>query len=423
MALFAIIALSVFLLISVVLNGIWRTQRNHLRDDHNRLVTERDQLSLVNRELENELTQAKTKLEGMDDRFRSVASEVLDGVNKQFKQWAQQTFEGEQKQAAAQLDQRKQAIEQMLKPFKETLDKYNTAVIDVEKARKQAYGELRTQLGSLLDDQRLLRQQTTNLVQALRRPEVRGRWGEMQLKRVAELAGMIEHCDFDEQVSLATEGGQLRPDMVVHLPGDRTIIIDAKTPLDAYLNAIETEDVDQRRTFIEAHVRQIATKVTDLSGKAYRQQFERAVDFVVLFIPGEPFLAAAVQARPDLIEWAMDRSVIIATPSTLVALLKAVAAGWREQKIAANAQQISDLGRELHERLVVALGHLDRVGSSLESSIKAYNSFVGSFESRVIVSARKLEELGAASKKQIAESMKSVDLTPRQTTGASQAEE
>jgi len=423
MALAAIIALSVFLLISVVLNGIWRTQRDHLRDDHNRLVTERDQLALTNRELENQLTEAKTKLEGIDDRFRTVAAEVLDGVNKQFKQWAQQTLEGEQKQAAAQLDQRKQAIEQMLKPFKETLDKYNIAVVDVEKARKQAYGELRTQLGSLLDDQRLLRQQTTNLVQALRRPEVRGRWGEMQLKRVAELAGMIEHCDFDEQVSITTETGQLRPDMVVHLPGDRTIIIDAKTPLDAYLSAIEAEDADQRRTFIETHVRQIATKVTDLSSKPYRQQFDRAVDFVVLFIPGEPFLAAAVQERPDLIEWAMDRNVIIATPSTLVALLKAVAAGWREQKIAANAQQISDLGRELHERLVVALGHLDRVGSSLESSIKAYNQFVGSFESRVIVSARKLEELGAASKTQIDESMKTVDLTPRQITNASQTEE
>jgi len=397
------VILLVLLLISVVLCVYLFVERRHLRADM------------------QQQTDAHTDArQQMSDTFKALAGDALKQSSEQFLQLADQRLQNQQNTASQDLDQRKKAIEQLVKPLKETLDKYNTAVHDVEKSRIEAYGSLRTQLGALVEDQRTLRDETANLVKALRRPEVRGRWGEIQLKRVVELAGMIDRCDFDEQVTITADGQTQRPDMVINLPNNRTIVIDAKTPLDAYLNSIEAKDEDQQRTFLETHAQQIMRKVNDLSTKGYIEQFHRSPEFVVLFIPGEPFLYAAVQVRPDLIEAAMAKNVIIATPSTLISLLKAVAAGWREQKLAENAQLISEAGAELHLRLCTAIKHLADVGNSLTSTTNAYNRFVGSFESRVMVQARKFEELGAAANnKQLPDTIEPVEKLPRDVKASS----
>lgn len=339
------------------------------------------------------------------DAFKALAGDALKENTAQFLQLAHKTLEGEQKDALAQLEQRKQAIEALIKPVRENLQNYSQSL-------QQSYGSLTAQLKLMAQDQDRLRKETANLVQALRRPEVRGRWGEIQLRRVAELAGMSAYCDFEEQVSTTTPDGRLRPDMVVRLPNQRCIIVDAKTPLEAYLSALECQDESLRQQYLSQHVAQIESKVRDLSGKGYTAQFATA-DFVVLFIPGECFLYAAADQRPDLWETALAKGVVIATPSTLIALLKIIALGWREQQLAENAEKISELGCELHERLVIALKHLAAVGGSLEKAVDAHNKFVGSLETRVLASARKFEELGAASANPLPD-LKPVELLPRQ---------
>ncbi len=409
------------LLVGAVMACVWLVaQRRHLATERDGLrgqlaESQTQEVSLRNALTgrNEELVKARAQLDGLDDKFKALATDVLRNSNEQFLQLAKKSLESGHKDAAAQLEHRKQAIDAMIKPVREALEKYNTSMQQVESSRVQAYGQLREQLSAMLTDQRALRDETSNLVQALRRPEVRGRWGEMQLRRVAELAGMIDNCDFTEQDSVETESGRLRPDMVVYLPADRCIVVDAKTPLDAFISAIESSDADERRTHMDRHVRHIETKVRDLSNKQYQAQFKRSIDFVVLFIPGEGFLQAAVQVKPQLMEAAMQRGVVIATPSTLIALLKAVAMGWREQRLTEHAQHISQLGRELHERLRLAGEHLQSVGGSLESAVKSYNRFLGSFESRVLVTARKFEDLGAGSGKAIAPDVKPVEVLLR----------
>lgn len=365
----------------------------------------------THRNVQQELDKAQQQLR---EAFRALASEALQQNANQFLTLARKTFEGEQKDAAVQLEQRKQAIESLVKPLKEHLDQYNSSLQQIENARREAYGSLKTQLGALLEDQRKLRDETANLVTALRRPEVRGRWGEMQLRRVAELAGMIEHCDFVEQGSHTAESGRLIPDMVVKLPSNRHVVVDAKTPLDAFLRAIESPDENQRNAYLDQHAQQIQTQVDNLSNKQYSKQFDRSPDFVVLFIPGEGFLYPALQRRPTLLEDAMTCGVVIATPTTLISLLKVIALGWRQEQLAQNAQRISKLGRELHERLCTALEHVERLGSSLEKSVKAYNDLVGSLESRVLSSARKFEEWGAGAPGSLPEQIERIDSAPRQ---------
>ena len=378
-----------------------------LRDENEQFKREIDQFKQKQADLQQQAQDIQKQFEQaqkqLRESFQNLANDALERSSKRFLDLAKQRFDGEKKDAQQELDKRKQAIEQLVKPVRETLDKYQQHVQKVEQARQEAYGGLKEQLATLVQDQRRLREETAGLKNALRRPEGRGRWGEMQLKRVAELAGMIEHCDFDEQASSDTEGGRLRPDMIVRLPGERSIVVDAKTPFDAFIHAVETDDEDEREQYFTQHVSQLEQQVQSLAKKEYWSQLnlERTPDFVVMFIPGESFLQAAAQRKPDLLESAMNRSVVIATPTTLISLLKVVALGWREQRIAENARRISQLGQELHERIATATGHVEKLGKHLDNAVGAYNDFVGSFESRVLVSARKFKELGADSAKEL----------------------
>ena len=329
--------------------------------------------------------------------FEAVAGGVLEASNRRFLDMASERLGREGADAASTLKQREAAIDSMLKPIREGLERQAAAVAEVERKRVGAYSELREQVRAVSEGQAGLRSETAKLVAALRRPEVRGRWGEVQLRRVAELAGMIPHCDFFEQAHIESEGGDgrsLRPDMIVRLPSERTIVVDVKTTLDAYLNALEADDPERQQAEMAQHVAQIEAQVKNLAGKAYQSQFSRSPDFVVLFIPGESFLHAAVSSKPGLIEDAMTRNVLIASPTTLIALLKAVALGWREERLAANAEEVQRLGRDLYARLAMLAEHMGSVGKNLERTVKAYNAFQRELDGKVFATARRFEELG-----------------------------
>ncbi|HPK01685.1 MAG TPA: DNA recombination protein RmuC [Candidatus Sumerlaeota bacterium] len=354
------------------------------------------------------LDEARARL---TDSFRSLASEALSKNNEAFLQLATQNLRQHQEAARGDLERRQQAIGELVAPLREQLSRYEKQIQEMETLRAKAHGELLAQVAHLGQTQRQLEQETGKLVQALRAPQVRGRWGEITLRRVVELAGMVDRCDFREQVAIDAADGRLRPDMIVNLPGGRCIVIDAKTPLMAYLEALEAADPDQRRAALQRHASQLHEHMERLAQKAYQAQLRPAPDFVVLFIPGESFLAAAVDQRPDLIERGFERNVILATPSTLISLLKTIAQGWREEQLAENAQRISDLGRELYERLCTLGDHLGKVGSSLEQTVRHYNRAVGSMESRVLVQARRFNELGVHSSKQLKQ-LQPLDVTP-----------
>ena len=385
-----------------------------LRESNRQLGTDIAVAQESQANIKEQFAQAQAALQ---DAFKSLSADALHKANEQFLQLAEQKFKGEQRQAVAQLDQRKLAIESLVKPINEKLEKTTAVIGEIEKSRKEAYGGLKQHLAAMVDDQKQLRDETANLVKALRRPEVRGQWGEMQLRRVAELAGMASHCDFNEQN--AVEGGALRPDMVVTLPGGRQIVVDAKTPITAYIDAAEsTEDADRDHN-LARHVRHIEDKVAELGSKRYQDHFQTA-DFVVLFIPGESFLYAAASRKPDLIESAMNRNVVIATPTTLISLLKVVALGWREEQLADNAKKIKDLGQELHKRVATLTRHLDNLGKAVGKTVEHYNKFVGSYESQVMVQTRKFQELGADSPKELpAEGeLPQVEVVPRELRDA-----
>ena len=341
------------------------------------------------------LEEAETRL---TDTFKALSGEALKSNNEEFLKLVKATVLAE---AKTDLDQRKEAISNLVKPLDEKLKQYEEHVRNLEVSRQKAYTQLEEQLKSMTVTQQALQKETGNLVTALRTPQVRGRWGEMTLRRAAELAGMSEHCDFTEQVSIDTEDGRLRPDLIVHLPAGREIVVDAKVPLDAYLRAIEAETDELRQKALNDHARQVRDHMKNLGNKAYWKQFEQAPEFVVLFIPGENFFSAAVDRDRTLIEDGMAMQVIVATPTTLVALLRAVAFGWLQEQLAKNAQEISNLGKQMFERMQVLATHLSDIGRGLEKACTSYNKAVGSMESRVFPSARKFADLGVGSGSEI----------------------
>jgi DNA recombination protein RmuC len=326
--------------------------------------------------------------------FDSLAGETLRANSELFLQLAREALGREQVLAQSSLREREAAIAQLVAPLRTSLERTEQQAHALERERQEAYTALRTQIESLASGQTQLQRETRNLVTALRRPEVRGRWGELTLRRLVELAGLSEHCDFTEQLHLFGQEGALRPDLVVHMPESRDLVVDVKTPLDAYLEALEAPTDEGRQQALKKHAQQVEMRIKQLASKAYWAQFEHSPEFAVLFLPGDQFLSAALAERPELLENALKQGVIIATPSTLIALLKTVAHGWRQTAVAENAQLIRDLGQELYRRLGAFTGHLERLGSRLGAAVDAYNSAVGSLERQVLPQARRFPNLG-----------------------------
>jgi DNA recombination protein RmuC len=350
--------------------------------------------------------------------FAAVSAEALAKNNEAFLQLAKERFTTLATEAAGSLEQRKAAIEGLLKPMQELLGTYQSRLSDIEKSRVESYSMLREQLGSLAEIQRTLNTQTNQLVTALRRPNTRGQWGEITLRRLVELAGMSNRCDFCEQNSVDTEDGKQRPDMVVNLPGDRQVVIDCKAVLDGFIEAAGATDDDQRKLHLQRHCQQVRSRARELSAKSYWSQFKRSPEFVVMFLPGEAFLYAAVETDATLIEDALKSRVIIATPTTLMALLKAIEFGWRQEEITQNAEEIRKHGKDLYDRIVTMMGHFNRLGGALDGAITAYNATVGSVETRVLVTAKKIAEMGARSDKELPEP-ELIDMRARQISAPS----
>ncbi|NNL65541.1 MAG: DNA recombination protein RmuC, partial [Myxococcales bacterium] len=339
----------------------------------------------------------------LSDSFQLLSAEALKSNNEQFLMLAKDKLESFQKEAGQDLDTRRKAIDELVAPIRESLGKVDEKLGAVEKERAGQYAALDRQLRMVTDSQEKLRGETSNLVQALRAPTVRGRWGEIQLRRVVEMAGMLDHCDFQEQTSQTTENGMQRPDLIVNLPGGKCLVVDAKVPLEAYLAATESADEEARQRHLQGHARHVHEHMKRLGEKAYWKQFENAPDMVVMFLPGEVFYSAALEQDPALIERGVQKHVVLASPTTLIALLRAVHYGWTQERLAENARRISEEGRVLYERVATLAGHFDQLGRSLGKSVDHFNRAVGSLDTRVVVSARRLKELGVSSKDSLPE--------------------
>lgn len=376
------------------------------------LETERKNLETAKEEQKQLLEAAETQLR---EAFQALSGEALRKNNQTFLELAEEKLKKTQEEQKGDLEKRHQSIEAVVKPLNEKLGAMEKELQEIEKTRAGAYGEIQTMVKQMAEGTRQLQSETRNLVSALKTPVRRGQWGEIQLRRVAEMAGMVAYCDFAEQVSTTTEEGRLRPDMIVKLPSDKRIVVDSKAALDAYMRAVEETDEEKRKTLFETHAAQVRKHVVQLSGKEYQKLAgDPAPDFVVLFLPGEPIFSAALEHDPMLIEFAADRNVIIATPTTLIALLRAVAYGWRQVSLEEDARKIAELGKELYNRFIVMAEHITRTGRSLDSAVNSYNEMVGSIESRVLPQARKMKELPALNLPKDIEELKPVEKRTRQ---------
>ncbi len=346
--------------------------------------------------------------------FGDLANRSLKVNSENFLRLAEQNLGAQQQRARHELGQREKAVEELVKPIREALQKTESQISALEKARSEAYGSITAQLEAMQASQQALRAETSNLVKALRRPEVRGQWGEITLRRLVEMAGMVEHCDFVEQASGGGPEERIRPDMIVRMPDERELVVDVKTPLDAYLEAVEAEDDQARRAALARHARKVRERIRELASKHYWSQFPRSPEFVILFIPGDQFLSAALAENPDLLDEALRQKIILATPTSFVALLKAVAYGWRQLALAENAEEIRRLAEDLYDRLATFGGHLNRLGRQLSGSVGAYNAAVGSLERSVLPGARKFVELGVQPRKSL-EPLEPVEAVTRRT--------
>jgi len=361
------------------------------------------------------LEEAKAQLA---DQFKALSSEALSASNQQFLALATETLGKVAAETKGDLGKRQEAIDGLIRPLQDALKRYEEQVAGLEQKREKAYGSLEQQLSTVASTQQQLQSETRNLVTALRRPEVRGRWGEITLQRVVEISGMAERCDFDLQPSVITEDGMLRPDLIVHLPDERTIVVDAKTPVDAYLDAVEATEEASRNAALQRHAAHVRAHVQKLSLKAYWDQFERAPDFVVLFLPGESFFSAALEQDRELVETSFRSKVLLASPTTLLALLRSVAASWHQERIIENAEEIARGSREFCERVRKFAEHLGRIREGLDRASKAYNDAVGSWQSRVLPSGRRVAELGGAGREGEVAELEPVEVALRELPAA-----